>query len=55
MVSDTFKCIPMYISISKANLDDHLRKTVNDMVHFLLNRTPTIPALQPESTKEALF
>ena len=32
-----------------------MRKTANDVIHLLLNKTPSIPALQPESSKDALL
>ena len=47
--------IPRYIPIPEADIDNHLCKTINDIVHLLLNKTPAIPALQPESAKEALL
>ena len=53
--SDTVTFISRYIPIPEANIDDHLRKTTNYIVNLLLIKTPAIPALQPESAKEALL
>ena len=55
VVSDTIKFIPRFIPFSEANIDDHLRKTANNLVHLLLNRTPLISALQPKYSREVLL
>ena len=53
--SDTVKFIPRYIPIPECSIDDHLKKTVNDLVHLLLNKSPAVPVLQPESARAALI
>ena len=55
IVSDTVKFIPRYIPIPEASIEDHLRKTTEDLVHILANKPSLIPALQPESAKGALL
>lgn len=40
-ISDTVAFILKHIPISHANIDDHLRKTVDDIIH-LLTKTPTL-------------
>ena len=55
IVLDTIKFIPKYVPIPEASIDDHIRKTANDLVHLLLNKSPAIPALQLQSSRQALI
>ena len=55
VISDTVKFIPTCIPIPETGIDDHLRKTANDLVHLLLKKTPTIPALDIPSARDALI
>lgn len=55
IISDTIKYIPTYIQIPEASIDDRIQKTVNDLVHLLLNKPPAIPALQLESSRVDLL
>ena len=49
IISDTVNFVPRYIPIPEASIDDHLRKTADDLVHLLENKTTLLPTLQPES------
>ena len=55
VVSDAIKYILRYIPIPEAGIDDHICKTANSLVHLLLNKTPAIPALELESSRNALI
>ena len=37
------------------SLTDHVKKTANDLLHLLLQKAPAIPALEPESSRQALI
>ena len=47
--------IPRYIPIPEVSIDDHVKKTANDLLHLLLHKSPPIPALQPESSRQAII
>ena len=53
--SDTIKFIPRYIPIPEASIDDHLKRSMDDIVHLLLNKSPTLPGLERDSTRKALL
>ena len=53
--TDTVKFIPRYIPIPECSIDDHLRRSANDIVQLLLHKTKVAPALIPNSTREALL
>ena len=36
-------------------MDNHVKKTVNDLIHLLLHQSPFIPALQVESSRQVLI
>ena len=55
LISDAIECIPRYIPILEAGIDDHMRKTANSLVHLLLNKIPAIPALKLEPSRDALI
>ena len=53
--SDTVKFIPRYIPIPEVSIDDHVKKTANDLIHLLLHKSPSITAIQPESSRHAII
>ena len=55
VIADTVKFIPSYIPIPKTSLDNHVKKTVDDLIHLLLHKSPDIPALKPESSRQDLI
>ena len=36
-------------------MDNHVKKTANDLIHLLLHQSPFIPALQVESSRQVLI
>lgn len=54
VISDTVKFILTCVHIPESGIDDHLRKTANDVVHVLLKNTHVIPALQIPPARDAL-
>ena len=55
VIADTVKFIPRYIPIPETSLDDHVKKTADDLIHLLLHKSPAIPALKPESSRQTLI
>ena len=55
VIADTVKFLPRYIPIPETSLDDYVKKTADDLIHLLLHKSPAIPALQPESSRQALI
>ena len=55
VIADTVKFLPRYIPIPETSLDDHVKKTADDLIHLLLHKSPAILALQPESSRQALI
>ena len=55
VIADTVKFLPRYIPIPETSLDDHVKKTADDLIHLLLYKSPAIPVLQPESSRQALI
>ena len=55
VIADTVTFIPRYIPIPETLLDDHFKKTADDFIHFLRHKSPAIPALNPESSRQALI
>ena len=53
--SDTIKFIPRYIPIPEASIDDHIKRSLSDVLLLLLNRTPTLPVLDQPSARKALI
>lgn len=55
-ISDTVQIIPNTVPIPTTNIDDHTRKTLNDLVHLLHAKTQkNIPINGPSSIQEALI
>ena len=38
VIADTVKFIPRYIPIPETSLDDHVKKTADDLIHLLLHK-----------------
>ena len=54
-ITDTVAFIPKVIPISHASIDDHLRKTVDDLVHLLTKKPGKISPTGPQSAQSALI
>ena len=53
--SDTIQFIPSYVPIPEPNIDLHIRRTLHDLVQLLTSKSPAIPALTTESSKQAII
>ena len=53
--TDTATLIPKMIPIPNANIEDHLRRTADDLLHVLQGKKHVIPTLQPSSVQGALI
>ena len=54
-ITDTVAFIPKVIPIPHASIDDHLRKTVDDLVHLLTKKPGIISPTGPQSAQSALI
>ena len=54
-ITDTVTFIPKVIPIPHASIDDHLRKTVDDLVHLLTKKPSLISPTGPQSAQHALL
>ena len=55
VIIDTVKFISRYIPIPETPVGDHIKRTANDLVYLLLHKSPVIPVLQPESSRQAII
>ena len=53
--SDTIQFIPTYISFPETNIDDHIRKTLQDLTQLLYSKSKPIPAQITDTSKKALL
>lgn len=54
-ITNTATIIPKQIPIPKANLQDHLRRTADDLVHLLHSKPSLLPHHKHSSTRGALL
>lgn len=47
----TVKLTPHCIPIPETSMDNHVKKTVNNLIHLLLHKSPAISALQPKHSR----
>ena len=53
IVSDTIKFIPTYIPFPETSIEDHIKKSLDDVTSLLKGTTKPMPLQHPESSRQA--
>ena len=54
-ITDTAKIIPKHIPVPQSSYEDHLRRSVDDIVHLMSHKQNCLLPNDPQSVKSALL